>query len=152
MNRKDEGYVWPIAIALLYILVARNGYVSMKNGNILILVLMLQSFVGLMRNILRKGDYIWKGEGKIISLITGVMILFFSLISTINYYYEGTKYLGGTLSLILLGSFTFMFIKKADRKEHLASYISMIVVLVVYIAVTAYRTIYFPKNEVAFHV
>ena len=152
MERNDEGYVWPIAIALLYTAIGGTGYLSFRNENILMFILMIQSFAGLMRSTLRKGDYIWKGEGRIASIITGMMILFFSVISSINYYIEGTKYLGGMLSLILLSSYLFAFIKKADRKEHLASYISVIVVLIVFIAFTVYRTIYFPKNEIAYKV
>ena len=41
---------------------------------------------------------------------------------------------------------------KADRKEHLVTYISGIVVWVVFIAAIVYWTIYLLKNEIAYKV
>ena len=152
MNKNDKGYVWPIAVALLYVAIGCTGYLFIRNKNIMMFVLMILSFAGLMMNIWRRGDYIWRGEGSIVSHITGVMIVFFSVISSINYYIEGTKYLGGTLSLIVLCSYLFAYIRKADRKKHLVTYISGIVVLIVFIAATVYWTIYLPKNEIAYKV
>ena len=152
MNNNDKGYVWPIAVTLLYTAKGGTGYLFIRNENIMMFVLMMLSFTGLMMNTWRKGDYIWSGEGSIASVITGMMAVFFSVISSINYYIEGTKYLGGTLSLILLCSYLFAYIRKAGRKEHPVTYISGIVVLIVFIAATVYWTIYLPKNEIAYKV
>ena len=152
MDKKEKGYILPIAISLLYVAVGLTGYLFMKSQNYQMFIYMILSFIGLMANTLRRSDFIWKSEGRMLSSITGLLIMAFSWVSSVNYYLEGTKYLGGILSIIMLVTFLYKFIKKAEFKERPIIFVIIIILLIVCIVETAYRTIYFPKNEIAYVV
>lgn len=151
MKKFEKVYIINIAIALIYIVIGWTGWTFMKGQNYLMLVLMLLSFFGLSINIIKSDYYAWNGEGKIMSLFTWIMIMAFARIGSVDYYIEGTKYLGGILSLLLLIMFLYEFISNTERKGKPIVYI-MIIVLIICIVFTAYNTIIAPKSQIRFLV
>lgn len=149
MVKNNKGYIIPLVIALVYDFICFTGYEFMNGQNYLMFVLMILSIIGLMINILRGDDYIWNGDGKIIAEITGVLTVICARINSIEFFLDGTKYLGSVLAMILLAAFLWKYIKNADNKGKPAFYL-IIAILVVCIIVTVITAVTFPKNEIRF--
>ncbi len=92
---------------------------------------------------------LWTGDGIIIAGITGLLAAVFARINSIEYYIEGTKYLGSVLALILLASFLWKYIKNGDNKGKPTFYL-IIAILVVCIVITVITMVTFPKNGIRF--
>lgn len=147
-NKANNWCILPIIIALIYEGISFSGLQFMFHQDYLMFALMVFTFTGLFISILSGGSSIWEEEDGVLSVVFGILIIGFSMIGSTSYYLIGTKYLGGTLSLILLLTYILQFIKNVDIRKN----IIMILVLAYFFIICLIMTIMVPKETTSFYM
>ena len=148
MNKKKH-FIEPIVIALAFEAICFTGWEFMPHQNILMFVLMLLTFIGLLMNILRGDGYIWSGEGKSISVITGLLTIVFARIGSLEYFIDGLQYIGTILGVVLMAVFLWKYIANTEIKGKPAAYL-ILAVLIIMMIITVITAFTVPKTEIRF--